>query len=151
MRSLEVCRQQNGRNTTGKQSEFTNWKATSGERGLSIDTILSGFEINDIGVQARISSAITLPPCSTCFVRGSEQHRIFRNQQDLLLENLALRQQLTTFKRRHPNRIVEEFGDHSSSIVRLFCPPVVRIQKHSGQCLLCRLPISLPSSRTLAG
>jgi hypothetical protein len=28
--------------------------------------------------------------------------RIFRNQQDLLLENLVLRQQLTTFKRRHP-------------------------------------------------
>src|ERR1017187_9029464 len=28
--------------------------------------------------------------------------RIFRNPQDLLLENLTLRHQLTTFKRRHP-------------------------------------------------
>jgi len=28
--------------------------------------------------------------------------RIFRNQQDLLLENLALRQQLVVLKRRHP-------------------------------------------------
>jgi hypothetical protein len=36
-------------------------------------TILSGFEINNIGVQARSSSAITLPPCSTHFACGSEQ------------------------------------------------------------------------------
>src|ERR1035437_2456576 len=28
--------------------------------------------------------------------------RIFRNRQDLLLENLALRQQLVVLKRRHP-------------------------------------------------
>ena len=40
---------------------------------VSLATILSGFEINNIGVQARISSAVTLPPCSTCFACGSEQ------------------------------------------------------------------------------
>ena len=40
---------------------------------VSLATILSGFEINTIGVQARISSAITLPPCSTYFACGSEQ------------------------------------------------------------------------------
>ena len=42
-------------------------------RSLSLATIPSGFEINNIGVQATISSAITLAPCSTCFAYGSEQ------------------------------------------------------------------------------
>ncbi len=40
---------------------------------LSLATILSGFEISNIGEQAKISSAITLPLCSTCFACGSEQ------------------------------------------------------------------------------
>jgi len=40
------------------------------ERHLSLATIRSGFEINDIGEQARIPSAITLPPCSTCLACG---------------------------------------------------------------------------------
>jgi len=41
---------------------------------LCFATTLSGFEINDIGVQARISSAITLPPCSTSFGFVSEPY-----------------------------------------------------------------------------
>src|ERR1035437_8989073 len=44
---------------------------------LSLATILSGFEINNIGVQARISSAITLPHVRPVLpvVRSSPSHR----------------------------------------------------------------------------
>jgi len=41
--------------------------------------------------------------CSTSLAFGSEHlFRCFRPRRDLLLENLALRQQLTVLKRRHP-------------------------------------------------
>jgi hypothetical protein len=41
---------------------------------------MSGFEINSIGDQAKISSAITLPPCSTSLARSSEERVRFLGQ-----------------------------------------------------------------------
>jgi putative transposase len=59
--------------------------------------------MNSIGTRVRIRSAITLAPCSTSFVsRFGALFRICHTRQSLMLENLALRQQLTVLKRRHP-------------------------------------------------
>jgi hypothetical protein len=68
---------------------------------LSLATILC-FEIDNIGVQARISSAVTLPPCSTCLpeVRGSPSH-LSRPTKSASGEPGSSKQ-LVVLKRRHP-------------------------------------------------
>jgi hypothetical protein len=82
---------------------------------LSLATIPSGFEIDNIEVRATISSAITLPPMFDLFyVWFGLAIRLFRNRQNLLLENRALRQQLVVLKGKHPKptlRLVDKlFG-----------------------------------------
>ena len=56
-----------------------------------------------MGRQATIRSAITLPTMldliGLCFAAAL---RMFRTRRSLLLENLALRQQLAVWKRQHP-------------------------------------------------
>jgi hypothetical protein len=43
-----------------------------GVRDLCLATILSGFEMNSIGMRSKIRSAITLAPCSSSFGSGLE-------------------------------------------------------------------------------
>jgi hypothetical protein len=70
----------------------------------SLATFLSGFEINTLECR-RESHLLKLNSATMfdlfCLWFGAVL-RIFHNRQNLLLENLALRQQLVVLKRRHP-------------------------------------------------
>ena len=76
------------------------------ERPLAADcplaTFLSGFEINSLECrrESHLLNSATMFDLF-CLWFGAVL-RIFHNRQNLLLENLALRQQLVVLKRRHP-------------------------------------------------
>jgi cytochrome c553 len=69
---------EHGRNHSADHCATCHANNGSGEteigRTLCLVTMLSGFEINSIGSQPTIRSAITLPPCSTFFGSGSGPH-----------------------------------------------------------------------------
>jgi len=77
------------------------------ERPLAADcplaTFLCGFEINSLEMQARISSAKLLPPCSTCFACGSEQSfASFTTDKICFWRTWLFDSSLRCLKRRHP-------------------------------------------------
>jgi hypothetical protein len=63
---------------TGARKQISTWRPQELVpqeicEGVSLATILFGVEINNLGGQARISSARTLSPRSACFACGSDQ------------------------------------------------------------------------------
>ncbi len=70
---------------------------------LSLVTILSGFEINNFAEQPGKPVCYTFAAMFNLFrLWFGAVIRIFRAQRSLMLENLALRQQLAVLKRKHP-------------------------------------------------
>jgi hypothetical protein len=72
-------------------------------RIVSIVTILYGREINDFAAPSPTRVAIKTLPWLICFASASVPYfRMLRTRRNFVLENLALRQQLAVFKRKHP-------------------------------------------------
>src|SRR4029077_7289778 len=70
---------------------------------LKFAEILAGHEINSLHTFLNPTVCYHYGPCSTSSdFGGAHFPRCFRSRQSLLLENLALRQQLAVLKRRHP-------------------------------------------------
>src|SRR5258708_8100292 len=70
---------------------------------LSLVTILSGFEMTSAGEQRDSPVCYTFAAMFNLFqLWFGAVIRIFRAQRSLMLENLALRQQLAVLKRKHP-------------------------------------------------
>lgn len=70
---------------------------------LCLVTILSALEFNDMGRKSQIESAIKFASMFELFRLWLGTFcRIFCTRQNLMLENLALRQQLAVLKRDHP-------------------------------------------------
>jgi putative transposase len=66
-------------------------------------TMLSGFEINNIGTQSTNSICYNFATMFDLFrFCFGAVLRIFRSRRSLMLENLTLRQQLAVLKRKHP-------------------------------------------------
>jgi len=104
------------------------------EGALCLATISSGFEINDIG------TAGEYPICYKCgtmfellWLWFGALLRIFHTRRSLMLENLALRQQLTVLKRRHPKPQLAPFD-------RLFWVVASRFWSSWEDALLLVLP-----------
>ena len=71
--------------------------------GLSLVTILSGCEINNFAGQSAKSICYNLVAMFDLFrLWFGAVLRLFRTRRSLMLENLALRQQLAVFKRQQP-------------------------------------------------
>ena len=68
---------------------------------LCLATSPSGFEINDIDVWTKPVCYNGASMFDLLWLWVGAFLRLFRNRQNLLLENLALRQQLTVLKRKH--------------------------------------------------
>src|ERR1017187_8265756 len=108
--------------------------AWRGCRILSLVTILSGCEINNFVGQPASRSAITLVAMFDLFrlwlgavLRG------FRTRRSLMLENLALRQQLAVFKRKQPR-------PRLGAIDKLFWVVARRFWAHWEKALVIVLP-----------
>src|SRR2546430_551306 len=72
-------------------------------RKVCLVTILSASEFNDMGRRSQIESAVTFAIMFELFrLCLGTFCRIFCTRQSLMLENLALRQQLAVLKRKHP-------------------------------------------------
>jgi hypothetical protein len=108
------CRLQ--RNRSGKQQRHAGspgsgdnrhrlWKSgitTHAQRCLSLDKILGASEFNNLRNFLRLAFWYEFHPCSTpCAFGSGLLYRFLRSSQSLLIENLALRQQLAVFKRHH--------------------------------------------------
>src|ERR1039458_5600539 len=76
-------------------------RAESSLSGLYLATILSGFEINTLECRGKLICYNSATMFDLFCLWFGAALRIFRNRQNLLLENLALRQQLVVLKRRH--------------------------------------------------
>jgi hypothetical protein len=109
------------RSTLAEANESRDWRIFA-DFALCLVTILSGCEINNFAGSRQSRSAITWLLCLTCFDSGSEPcFACFGRRRSLMLENLALRQQLTVFKRQQPRPRLGAMDKHALEVSESSC------------------------------
>jgi hypothetical protein len=109
-------------------------------RSSVVGQLTCGPEINNLQDFLNRAFCYALNPCSTCC--GGILIRLFRPRGILLIENLALRQQLAVFKRQH-SRPRLAVGDKLLSLAFPEDSAHPSVARHRGALASCRLPVIL--------